>query len=346
MKVRFSLFVVIIMLFFGTLAVRAEGELKFAHLNDFRLENGETIQDCRLAYRTFGTLNPDRSNVILFPTWLAGTSQDFVDFGLIGPGKLADASKFFVIAVDTLANGVSSSPSNSKAQPRNKFPQISVLDMVKAGHALLTDHLNLSRIYAVIGISLGGMQAFQWMVSYPGFAVKTVSVAGTPQPTSYDLLLWRTEIAAIEDGQRCRESNGAVMKRVALVHALFSRTPRFIATQTSPKQFPEFLATVEKSLLAYDADNWLRQVKSVMNYDIYKSFGNSPELAAKTVKTSSLFVVSSDEDRMVSSGPAASFAAILKAETFRLSGECGHLAFLCEKDRLAEAVNRFLKKPL
>jgi homoserine O-acetyltransferase len=342
MRVRFSIFVVMMILFSGTLAARAEGELKFARLSDFRLESGEVIQDCRLAYRTFGALNPDRSNVILFPTWLAGTSQDLVDLGLVGPGKLADTSKFFVIAVDALGNGVSSSPSNSKALPRNKFPQISLQDMVKAEHVLLTSHLDLSKIYAVVGISLGGMQAFQWMVAYPGFAAKTVSIAGTPQPTSYDLLLWHTEIAAIETAQRCGQSNSDAMKRVALIHTLFSRTPPFIATQTSPKQFPEFLATVEKSLLAYDADNWVRQVKAVMSYDIYKLFGGSPELTAKTVKTS-LFVVDSDEDRMVSPGPAAAFAAILKAETFRLSGECGHLAFLCEKHSLAEAVHRFLR---
>ena len=342
MTVRSRLLIAAIVLFLAASASYAEGELKFAELNNFRLENGETIQGCRLAYRTFGSINADGSNVILFPAWLAGTSQDLVDLGLIGPGKLADTSRFFVIAVDTLGNGVSSSPSNSKAQPHRKFPRISMQDMVKAEHALLAGDLNLSRIHAVLGISLGGMQAFQWMVSYPGFAAKAISIAGTPQPTSYDLLLWQAEIAVIEGAQRCGESNSGVMKRLALIHTLFSRTPRFIAGSTSRQQFPDFLAATEKSFLAYDADNWVSQVRAVLSHDIYKPFGGSLERAAKAVQAKA-FVAFPEEDRIVYSGPAEAFAAALKAETFRMPGDCGHLAFLCERDKLADAVNRFLK---
>jgi homoserine O-acetyltransferase/O-succinyltransferase len=342
MNMRSRLLAAVIVFFIGASAAYGEGELKFAELGDFTLEGGETIRECRLAYRTFGTLNTAKSNVILFPTWLAGTSQDLIDLGLIGPGKLADTSRFFVIAVDTLGNGVSSSPSNSKAQPGRKFPLVSVQDMVRAEHILLTRDLRLSGIYAVMGISLGGMQAFQWMVSYPGFVARTVAIAGTPQPTSYDLLLWRTEIGTIEGAQQCGEGSSAAMKRVALIHMLFSRTPRFIAAQTSPKQFPEFLATVEKSLLSYDADNWISQVKAVLSHNIYQPFDGSPERAARAVNTKAL-VVTSSEDGMVYPAPAVAFAAILKADTFHLHGDCGHLAFLCERDRLADAVNRFLR---
>jgi len=67
--------------------------LQFIKLGDYRLESGQVIRDCRVAYRTFGVLNTDKSNVILFPNWLAGTTKDLVDLELIGPGKLADSSK-------------------------------------------------------------------------------------------------------------------------------------------------------------------------------------------------------------------------------------------------------------
>src|SRR5512136_2305187 len=144
--------------------VWAQGELLLADLGDFRLENGQVIKDCRLGYRTFGTLNKSRSNAILFPTWLAGTSEDLVTLGFIGPSKIADTSRYFVIAVDAFGNGVSSSPSTSSKQPGRSFPEFSMRDMVKAQHLLLTKHLHLKQLYAVIGISMGGMQAFQWVI--------------------------------------------------------------------------------------------------------------------------------------------------------------------------------------
>lgn len=71
----------------------AQGELQFVKLGNYRLENGQVIRNCRLAFRTFGAVNEDKSNIVLFPTWLAGTTKDLVDLGLIGPGKLADSSK-------------------------------------------------------------------------------------------------------------------------------------------------------------------------------------------------------------------------------------------------------------
>src|SRR5208282_6571642 len=90
--------------------------LQFAELGDFKLGNGEVIRDCRIGYRTLGTLNADKSNIILFPTWALGTTEQLLSN--VGSNKLADSTKYYVILVDALGNGVSSSPSNSKLQPR------------------------------------------------------------------------------------------------------------------------------------------------------------------------------------------------------------------------------------
>jgi homoserine O-acetyltransferase len=103
-------------------------ELKFAELGDFRLVNGEVIHDCRLGYRTFGKLNAEKSKAVLFPTWFTGTTENLL--GLIGPGKLVDPDKYFVILAEALGNGVSSSPSNSKQQPRMRFPALAIRDVL------------------------------------------------------------------------------------------------------------------------------------------------------------------------------------------------------------------------
>src|SRR6266436_6381313 len=122
-------FAVVFSLFLPCLVTVAHAqEQQFARLGDFKLESGEVIRDCRIGYRTFGTLNTNQSNAVLFPTWALGTTEQLI--GSIGSNKLVDSTKYYVIAVDALANGVSSSPSNSRLQPRMKFPKVTIRDMV------------------------------------------------------------------------------------------------------------------------------------------------------------------------------------------------------------------------
>jgi homoserine O-acetyltransferase len=144
-----------------------EGTQQFAELGDFNLRDGGVIHDFRLGYRTLGKLNADKSNAVLWPTWIGGTTQDLLPF--IGPGNVVDTNKYFVILVDAIGNGVSSSPSNSKRQPLMRFSKFTVHDMVEAKHRLCTDLLHLSHLRAVLGISMGGMQTFEWVVTYPDF---------------------------------------------------------------------------------------------------------------------------------------------------------------------------------
>src|SRR6476619_6221484 len=120
-------------LILSCLSISAQ-DLQFAQLGDFKLENGQVIRDCRIGYRTFGKLNEARSNAIIFPTWAGGTTEYLK--GSIGPGKLVDSDRYFVIAVDALSNGVSSSPSNSKLQPRMSFPNITLRDSVNTQYEL------------------------------------------------------------------------------------------------------------------------------------------------------------------------------------------------------------------
>ena len=88
-----------------------------------RLESGEVIHDCRVGYRTFGKLNADGSNAILFPTWANGTTDQLQHS--IGPHTgVVDYADYFVILIDALASGVSSSPSNSASQARMKFRRL------------------------------------------------------------------------------------------------------------------------------------------------------------------------------------------------------------------------------
>jgi homoserine O-acetyltransferase len=131
-------------------------------LGDFALESGERIVDAQVSYVMHGELDAQRSNAVLALSAI-GSSHHRLDF-LIGPGCALDTDRYCVICVDALGNGLSSSPSNSAAQPYQAFPRFTIRDMVATQRAV-QQHLRIPRWRAVVGASMGGMQALQWAVS-------------------------------------------------------------------------------------------------------------------------------------------------------------------------------------
>jgi homoserine O-acetyltransferase len=324
--------------------VASAREQKFAELGDFRLESGEVIKGCRVGYRTFGTLNKEKSNVILFPTWASGTTEQLASN--FGQGRLVDTTKFYVVAVDALGNGVSSSPSNSTAQPRMKFPRFSVRDMVNTQHRLLTRVLGIEHVRAVVGISMGGMQTFQWLVSYPDFMDRAVSVVGSPRLAPYDLLLWQAQIDAItnDPGWRGGEytANPARSAEYQFGALLLTTPEEFNRRMTREKLFEELERA--KTLKGFDANDKIRQDQAMMAHDVSAAFGGSLERAAAAVRARVLVVVAT-RDHVVTPGPAVEFARLLKAQLLTLEGDCGHLAPGCESQKVNPVVAEFLQSP-
>jgi homoserine O-acetyltransferase len=322
-------------------------EIKFAPLGNFRLENGETIRNLQVGYRTVGTLNAEKSNAILWPTWFTGTSGELLSF--VGPGKLLDPSKYFVILVDALGDGVTTSPSNSIDQPHMRFPEFTIRDMVNAEHELVTRRLGLKHLHAVMGISMGGMQTFQWIVSFPDFMDKAIPIVGSPRLTSYDLLLWTAEEHSIEADAAWNHGDYtsvpvAGMKAVADIHTMNLTTPAYRVAHTPPGQFASFLAKSEQDTLkSFDANDWIRQLQAMMSLDVSKPFGGSMEKAAATVQAQVL-VVPSAEDHMVNPTPALDFAKLIHARVFELTSDCGHLAPGCEESKMTPAIQEFLAR--
>ncbi len=140
-------------------------------LGDFPLESGESIRDFRLSYVVHG-LPPEaaatRGALAGRPVALAlcavASTHHRLDF-LIGPGRALDPGRMVVVVADAIGNGLTTSPSNSTLQPGSAFPTFGIRDMV-ASQAALLDHLGVGRLEAVVGASMGGMQALQWAVSH------------------------------------------------------------------------------------------------------------------------------------------------------------------------------------
>jgi homoserine O-acetyltransferase len=337
----------IAMSLFGWLALAASAQtVQVASIQDLHLQNGQAIKDCKIAYRTFGKLNAARSNAILFATWFSGTTKDLAD--KVGPGKLVDSTNYFVITVDALGDGLSSAPSNSKLQPRMRFPEFSIRDMVESQHILLTRILHIQHLRAVMGISMGGMQTFQWITAYPNFMDLAIPIVGSPRLTSYDLLLWNSEAHAIQDSSTWQKGDYSgvpqCMRVVADIHALAGQTPDYWVAQTPPQAFASTLQTMEKSEMSgFDCNNWLRQLQAMIGHDIFQPFGGDPKKAAAVVKAKVL-VVASLQDHMVNPHPGLEFAKLLHARTLELNSACGHGATGCDAVRIGAAVAEFLKQ--
>lgn len=341
---RYTLFAIRVCLslpLFGLIAFAQEQQ--FANLGDLKLQNGGVIRQCRIGYRTFGRLNSDKSNVVVFPTWAGGTTEQLKSN--IGPGKLIDSATYFVVAIDALSNGVSSSPSNSRLQPRMRFPKFTLRDTVESQHQLLTKVLHIDRVKAIVGISMGGMQVFQWLVSYPNFMEKAVPIVGSPRLAPYDLVHWQAQIEALMRDRAWNGGNYPVNPSREVDFAfgeLLLSTPDDYNRRKTREQALADLAKARRSTHRFDANDKIRQTQAMMQLDVSRKFGGSLERAAKAVKAK-LFVVVAKLDHVVTPGPATEFASAAGAKLLSLEGDCGHLATACESRRLSEAVAEFLK---
>jgi homoserine O-acetyltransferase len=315
---------------------------QFANLGDFKLQNGGVIRNCRIGYRTFGALNSDKSNVIVFPTWAGGTTEQLKSN--FGPGRLIDSTTYYVVAIDALSNGVSSSPSNSRLQPRMRFPEFTLRDTVATQHELLTRVLNIHHVKAVVGISMGGMQVFQWLVSYPDFMEKAIPIVGSPRLAPYDLMLWQAQIDALMRDRDWKGGNYSANPARALDFAfgeLLLTTPSDYNRRKTREQVFADLEKARNDAHRFDANDKIRQAQAMMKLDISREFGGSMERAARAVKAK-VFVVVARYDHVVTFRPAFEFAQLLGAKILDIDSDCGHLSTTCESRLLNELVKNFL----
>ncbi len=317
-------------------AVLAGADQQFYELRNFRLDSGQKVASCRLGYRTFGSLNGARDNAILFPTWFSGQSADLEQF--FGSGKLIDTDRFFVIAVDALGNGVSCSPSNTKGA----MARFTIGDMVQAEHRLATEHLGLKSLRAVVGISMGGMQTFDWITHYPDFMKQAVAIVGSPKLTAADLLLWQAELSAIEAAEECKCDPRKAMLAVQAMHQYALYSPAWWESARQGADWPALRQRLEKEAAsAMDPLDWAAQLRAMMAQDVSLNAGGSMQRAEDLVQATILIVVAA-QDHMVNPAPALEFAARAHAQVLQLTGNCGHMATGCESQKMTAAVRAFL----
>ena len=135
-------------------------------LGDVAIQSGQILPEATLAYKTYGSPNADRSNVVLLPTFYTGTHVRNEAF--FGPGRAVDPEKHFIISINMFGNGLSSSPTNAPAPAdRGNFPVVTLYDNVTCQKKLLEEVFGIEKLLLVYGWSMGGCQTFQWAAQYP-----------------------------------------------------------------------------------------------------------------------------------------------------------------------------------
>lgn len=269
-------------------------------VKDFRFANGESLPEVRIHYRTVGTPVRDAGGKITNGVMvLHGSSGDAgqvlaASFSepLLGKGGPLDASRYFLIFPDNLGNGRSTKPSDGL---RAKFPKYGYHDMVALQHRLVTQGLGIDRLKLVIGISMGGMQAWLWGIHYPDAVDGLVPIAAMPVAIQGRNLLWRRILSqAIRNDPEWNNGNydkppQGFVSIMPMFDMLVQSPVRLAASMTSYQTADAHLAEVrEETLEEDDANNILYRFES--------SFDFNPEPDLGKIRARVLTILFADDE--------------------------------------------------
>jgi homoserine O-acetyltransferase len=353
----------------------------YRHSSPLVLESGDILPSITLAYETCGTLNRERSNAILVCHALSGDAHaaGFHEGdekpgwweAIIGPGKALDTDRYFVICSNVLG-GCKGSTGPASTNPATgkpygaKFPVITIRDMVSA-QKLLIDHLKIGQLYAVVGGSMGGMQALHWTVDFPTGMKKAVVIAATgystPQQIAFNEVGRKAIISDPDWNNGDYYGNALPTHGLALARMVGHIT--YLSNESMHEKFGRALQgkdrrgfdfstdfKVERYLhhqgdtftKRFDANSYLYITKAIDYFDLTKDGSLTTGLAG--VKAAFLVIsVSSDwlyppyQSQEVVSALAANEAEVHYSD---IRSNYGHDAFLLESGQLNYIVGKFL----
>jgi homoserine O-acetyltransferase len=347
------------------------------------LETGEEFGPITIAYETFGTLNEDASNAVLVGHALSGNTHVAGENGwwaeYVGPGKAIDTEIYFVICANVLG-GCSGSTGPSSINPDTgmpyamDFPIITIHDMV-ACQVALVDHLGIGKLLAVVGGSMGGMQALEWAISYPDRVAAVIPIATAAELPSQGIAFDEVGRQAIMSDDTWVQNHGdyygkgipekglAIARMIGHITYLSkdSMREKFGRRLQDKETFDYSVDTAEfqvESYLRYqglkftkrfDANSYIYITKAINYFDLPRRFG-SVEAAFRGVKAKFL-VISFTSDWLYPPELSQQIVRGLKANRanvtyMNLESTYGHDAFLLPNPDEERAIKNFLKNAL
>ena len=267
-------------------------------LLDFAFEDGSVLPDLRIAYDTQGTLSPGRDNAILL---MPGAITDRHAFDpLIGPGKMFDTDRYFVITIDPVGGGESSSPADGLGQD---FPRYTIRDMMEAQHALVSKGLGIARLRALVGVSMGSFVALEWGVNYPESAASLILLAPSPKTDAGFRLTIDLISATIALDPEWRGGHYAHNPVEGLRHAGMLFYPWAVSTshleRLAPRDLAREIEATARAFAGWDANALVLRFAAYRGHDAAAPFEGDMKAALARVTVPTLLLASAS-DRLVS----------------------------------------------
>lgn len=327
----------------------------------FRLECGAVLPELEIEYTTYGTLSPEKDNVIWVCHALTADSR-VADWWphTVEKGRFLDPERWFVVCANFLSSpyGTTSPVSLNPATGRRygaDFPMITVRDMV-AAHRLLAGKLGIERVELLIGSSIGGFQAMEWAIADPGFARRVALIATTVRSSAWAIAFNESQRMAIEADQTFHTDSpdaGAAGMAVARSIALLSYrgAEAYNATQTDPngERLEGFRATTyqqhqgRKLRERFDAHCYYRLSQAVDSHNIARG-RSSAEEALRCIKSRALVVAITSDILFPPSDHTVMVENIPSAEYRVIDSPFGHDGFLVEYEQLDSIIKEFMNR--
>jgi homoserine O-acetyltransferase len=258
----------------ATLAQIIQAHAWFAH---YHFRNGQALDRVRIHYSTLGEVHRDAhgdiDNAVLVLHWTGADSSALQSpafmQALFGPGRPLSADRFHLIFADSIGHGKSSKPSDGL---KARFPHYRYGDIVDLQHRLVTEVLGIRRLRAILGLSMGGMNAWQWAHSYPNAMDAILPVAALPMSISGRNILWRRmAIAAIrsdpewQDGNYSKPPRGLI-QAYGLLCMMIDGVPHLQGLVADAEGADRFIAEATAQAHGVDANDILYSLESSVDY--------------------------------------------------------------------------------
>ena len=301
------------------------GEERVFTLPEFSFESGERIRELKVGYASHGRLSAAKDNAVLLVPGTANTRHS-AD-GYIGPGNALDPDHDFIIAVDAIGAGTSSSPADGLG---GDFPRYSIRDMVKAEHALIAA-LGVTRLKAVVGASMGAFQALEWGIAHPAAAERLVLLVPSTRAGNVFRSVVKAAIEAIQldpawNGGRYTRQPLAGLRAAGRIYYPWTVADAYLE-QLTPQALEEELAGTVERAAAWDAWSFIRRYEASSSHDVSLPFGGDMAKALARVRAATL-VLPSATDRLLGVETAREIARrVPRARYAEIPSARGHLGW-------------------
>ena len=329
-------------------AVGARAETQTFLTYDFEFEDGSVLPELRVAYETQGKLDGGRDNAILL---LHGASSDQHFFDpAIGPGKTFDTDKYFVITVDAIGGGGSSSPKDGLGQD---FPRYTIRDMMAAQHALVSRGLELATLRAVVGSGMGSFVGLEWGIHHPEIVRSLILLLPSPKAgPNFQLAIDLTTAAIALDpewaGGRYTHNPVEGLRLAGMVHYPWVVSAAYL-DRLPPSRLARELEESARSYGSLDANSLVLRYAASRAHDVAAPFAGDMTLALSQVAAPAL-ILPSVSDRLLGLDGARRIRDGVKHPTYaEIPTDLGHRAGRAapetpEGDIIDQQIHAFLAK--